>query len=229
MGFYISLLLYTATFCALGYSINKSDVFLQRFTSKKDVLDIILIETPKEILTIGVSSTITAPQQKSTSGPASTKTQTIGIQDLFNNINETKLTQMGTKQSIPNRLNDKSIPQEQENISKIIDKLEFKQQQVLVVAGATSGTYDPFVGKIQDILNEKWQNTIYTSSGAQAEVEIKIDKNGKFSYYIATLSYNSDFNLKLKNFLDNMLMEDFPRYEGNDKFAMKIIFKDLME
>ncbi|MDR1460318.1 MAG: TonB C-terminal domain-containing protein [Campylobacteraceae bacterium] len=226
-GFYISLALYMVIFCALAYSINKSDVFFQRFTSKKDVLDIILVETPKEMLALSVSSTITTSQQKSASGPASTKTQTAGVQDLFKTIDETKLTQIGTKQSTPSRLNDKSVPQE--NASKILDKLDFKQQRTLVVTGVSSGTYDPFIGKIQDMLDEKWQGTIYTSSGAQAEVEIKIDKAGSFSYSIVTLSYNSDFNMKLKSFLDDMRTERFPPYEGNGEFNMKTIFKDLME
>ncbi|MDR0407843.1 MAG: TonB C-terminal domain-containing protein [Campylobacteraceae bacterium] len=226
-GFYISLILYATIFCALAYSISKSDILFQRFTSKKDVLDIILVEAPKEILTLSVSSTMTTTsQQKFASGPASAKTQTAGVQDLFKTIDETKLTQSGTKQSTPSRLNDQNSPQE--NASKILDKLEFKQQ-TLVVKGASSGIYDPFIGKIQDMLDEKWQDTIYTYSGAQAEVEIKIDKVGSFSYSIVTLSYNNEFNVKLKSFLDDMQKEHFPPYEGNGKFSMKTIFKDLME
>ncbi|MDR1284720.1 MAG: TonB C-terminal domain-containing protein [Campylobacteraceae bacterium] len=226
-GFYISLTLYTIIFCGLAYSVSKSDIFFQRFTSKKDVLDIILVETPKETLALSVSSTTATSQQKSASGPASTKTQTAGVQDLFKTIDETKLTQLGAKQSTPSRLNDKSAPQE--NASKILDKLDFKQQRTLIVTGASSGIYDPFIGKIQDMLDEKWQDTIFTFSGAQAEVEIKIDKAGGFSYSIVTLSYNNDFNMKLKSFLDDMQKEHFPPYEDNGEFNMKTIFKDLME
>ncbi|MDR1555253.1 MAG: TonB C-terminal domain-containing protein [Campylobacteraceae bacterium] len=226
-GFYISLVLYASIFCVLTYFVSKSDIFIQRFTSKKDVLDIMLVEAPKDKITISVSSTLATSKKESTSSPASTKTQTAGVQDLFKTIDETKLTQTGAKQSTPSRLDGKDTPQE--NASKILDKLEFKQQRTLIVTGASSGIYDPFIGKIQDMLYERWQNTIYTSSGAKAEVEVKIDKIGKFSYSIVTLSYNTDFNLKLKNFLDDMRQEQFPPYEGDGDFNMKTIFKDLME
>jgi protein TonB len=225
-GFYISLILYATVFCSLAYSISKSDILIQRFTSKKDILDVILVETPKEKLTITVSSSTSTPKQQSKTTPASIKTQTAGVQDLFKTIDEAKLTQIGAKQSEPSRLDGKSMPQK--NASELLDKLEF-QQRTFVVTEASSGIYDPFIGKIQDMLYEKWQNTIYTSSGVQAEVEIKIDKAGGFSYYIVTLSYNSDFNLKLKNFLDDMQSKSFPPYEGEGEFSMKTIFKDLME
>ncbi|MDR3178294.1 MAG: TonB C-terminal domain-containing protein [Campylobacteraceae bacterium] len=226
-GFYISLGIYIAMFCGLVYLVNKSDILIQRFTSKKDVLNIMLVEAPKEQLPIKVSSATTTPTPKPDSSPASIKTQTVGVQDLFKTIDETKLKQQGAKQSTPSRLDGKSISQE--NASKILDKLEFKQQRALTVTGTNAGIYDPFVGKIQDMLDGKWQETLYTSSGAQAEVEIKINKNGDFSYSIVTLSYNSDFNLKLKDFLDEMRQEHFPPYEGNGEFSMKTIFKDLME
>ncbi|MDR2341881.1 MAG: TonB C-terminal domain-containing protein [Campylobacteraceae bacterium] len=229
-GFYISLALYVFMFCTLSYFINKSDIFIQRFTSKKDVLNITLVEAPKEELTIEVSSTTIKPQQQSAAPtPASVKTQTIGIQDLFKTVDETKLKQQGMpKQSTPSRLSGNSTSQ-QENVSKIINKLEFKQQRKHTVTQVKSGIYDPFIGKIQDILDEKWQETVFTSSGARAEAEIKIDNVGSFSYSIVTLSYNNDFNLKLEKFLDEMQNESFPPYESDGKFSMKIIFKDLME
>jgi protein TonB len=203
---------------------------MQRFTSKKDVLNIMLIDAPKEELTIKVSSTTIKPKQQPVAPtPASVKTQTVGVQDLFKTIDETKLKQQGApKQLTPSRIDGNNTNQ-QENVSKILDKLEFKQQRTHTMTQVKSGIYDPFIGKIQDILDEKWQETMYTSSGAQAEVEIKIDNAGSFSYSIVTLSYNSDFNLKLENFLDEMLKESFPPYEGNGEFSMKIIFKDLME
>ena len=55
------------------------------------------------------------------------------------------------------------------------------------------GIYDEFRGKVSDILDNNWQNTINTVSGNEAEVIVGIDKLGNFSYKIETLSYNDDF------------------------------------
>jgi protein TonB len=226
-GFYISVFLYALVFVSLAYTIGKSDVFIQRFTSKENFLDIMIVERPKEEPKVVERVTVTTTP-KSDGAPATVKTQSAGVQDLFKSVNTTKLTETGTKASTPSRLDGKSTPK-QDNASKIVEKLNFKQQRTLEVTSSSSGIYDPFIGKIQDMLDENWQNTAFTTSDAKAEVTIEVDNMGHFSYYIAKLSYNSDFNSKLRGFLDEMKNEVFPPYEGSGKFAMNIIFKDLME
>jgi len=226
-GFYISIFLYALVFVSLAYTIGKSDVFIQRFTSKENFLDIMIVERPKEEPKVVERVTVTTTP-KSDGAKAAVKTQTAGIQDLFKNVNTTKLTETGAKASTPSRLDGKSTPK-QDNASKLVEKLNFKQQSTLEVTSSSSGVYDPFIGKIQDMLYDSWQNTVFTTSGMEAEVTIEIDNMGHFSYYIAKLSYNGDFNSKLKSFLDDMKNEIFPPYEGNGKFTMNTIFKDLME
>ncbi|MDR1615212.1 MAG: TonB C-terminal domain-containing protein [Campylobacteraceae bacterium] len=225
IGFYISLGLYGSMLIFLAYMYNQSPDFLQRFTAKDNFLDIILVEKRETITGEDKSSTVTIVNQDSS--PASAKTQTVGIQDLFDNIDEKNLTKSGTKASSPSRLDGKN--DSQNNASKLLDKLTFKRQSTLTVNSASSGIRDPFIGKIQDILSEKWAETIYTVTGANAQVEITINNSGAFSYSIVFLSYNDDFNDKLKNFLEEMRSEVFPRYEGTGVFKFNTTFKDEME
>jgi protein TonB len=225
-GFYVSSFLYALVFLCLSYTIGKSDIFLQRFTAKENFLDIMIVEKPQDLTQTRQADEISVIQS-STNAPASAKTQTDGVQDLFKTINAAKLADAGAKSSTPSRLNGNLSPQA--NASRLLDKLELKQQKTLTVTGANSGVYDPFIGKIQDTLYEKWQNTIFTISGAEAQAAIEIDNMGRFSYYIVKLSYNNDFNAKLQNFLEEMKNEVFPPYEGDGKFAMNIVFKDLGE
>jgi protein TonB len=203
---------------------GKSPDFLQRFTAKENFLDIILVEK-KEVT--GDDKTSSATVTKKDSLPASAITQTQGIKDLFANIDEKTLAKIGAKATTPSRLDGKE--NQPNNASKLLDKLNFKKQSTLSVTSASSGIYDPFIGKIQDILSEKWAETLYTVTGANAQVEIIIDNSGDFSYYIVSLSYNNDFNEKLKNFLEEMKGEIFPPYEGAGFFKFNTIFKDEVE
>ncbi|MDR2790461.1 MAG: TonB C-terminal domain-containing protein [Campylobacteraceae bacterium] len=224
IGFYVSLGLYALIFAGLAHMYGESPDFLQRFTAKDNFLNIILVEK-KELTGEDKTSSVTVVKQDSS--PASAKTQTAGIQDLFANIDEKNLAKSGSTASQPSRLDGKNAPQN--NATKLLDKLTFKRQSTMTVNSASSGIHDPFIGKIQDMLSEKWAETPYTVAGTNAQVEITIDNNGGFSYSIVSLSYNSDFNEKLKNFLEEMKGEVFPPYEGSGFFKFNTTFKDEVE
>ncbi|MDR2080407.1 MAG: TonB C-terminal domain-containing protein [Campylobacteraceae bacterium] len=224
IGFYISLGLYLLIFTALAHVYGKSPDFLQRFTAKDNFLDIILVER-KDIA--GEDKTSSAAVIKQNSSPASAITQTQGVKDLFANIDESALVKSGAAASQPSRLDGKNTPQN--NASRLLDKLKFKQQSTMTINSASSGIRDPFVGKIQDMLSEKWAETPYTVAGANAQVEITINNGGGFSYSIVSLSYNNDFNEKLKSFLEEMRGEAFPPYEGAGFFKFNTTFKDEVE
>lgn len=224
-GFYISFFLYALIFVSLVYAFGNSSVLLQRYTSKQNFLDIILVERPKDITETGKSAT--SPTRNAESAKAATKTQTAGVQDLFKKIDTSKMQNEGDKQtSTPSRLAGKNDAKA-DNASKILDRLEFKQASSLMTA-SSSAEYDEYKGKIQDMLIEKWQNTIETESGAEAEVLIKIDSMGYFSYSIEKPSYNADFNFKLENFLEERKQEIFPIHKDGE-FSLQTTFRDLSE
>ena len=78
-------------------------------------------------------------------------------------------------------------------------------------------------------MDEHWQETIDTVSGNKAQVLINIDKLGNFSYKIEKLSYNDDFNAKLRDFLEEMKDVAFPPFTKGEVFSMKTVFKDILE
>ena len=106
--------------------------------------------------------------------------------------------------------------------------LEFEQQENLIIT-QKDGVYDEFRGKIADILDANWQETIDTVSGNVAQVIVGVDKLGNFSYKIETLSYNDAFNAKLRDFLEEMRDIEFPPFKGGEIFNMKVTFKDILE
>ncbi|MDR0666640.1 MAG: TonB C-terminal domain-containing protein [Campylobacteraceae bacterium] len=223
IGFYVALGFYAAIFIILAYMYGKEPDILRRFTAKENFLDVVLVEKRQENANDKKSTAATSKD----SPPAVIQTQTMGIQDLFANVNETNLAKIGAKAVTPSRLDGKG--DQSNNASKLLDKLSFKKQSTMSVTLASSGIHDPFIGKIQDMLSQMWSNTVYTVSGSEAQVEITINNNGDFSYSIVSLSYNGDFNEKLKNFLEEMKGEVFPPYEGKGVFKFNTIFKDEME
>ena len=112
----------------------------------------------------------------------------------------------------------------EKSASKIVKSLSF--EDVSSSVSKNTGEYNKYIGKISDILDEKWQNTPGTISGNQASVTVKIDKFGNFSYKIDSLSYNNEFNAKLQNFLDSLKDEKFPPYKEGDFIELKVNFKD---
>ena len=58
-------------------------------------------------------------------------------------------------------------------------------------------------------MQSKW-SAYKADSSDEAEVEIIIDIDGSFSYDIKKLSYNSEFNDKVRDFLQSMTFEKFP-------------------
>ncbi|MDR0761658.1 MAG: TonB C-terminal domain-containing protein [Campylobacteraceae bacterium] len=224
IGFYISLGFYIAIFITLAHMYSEAPDILKRFTARENFLDIVLVEKKQES---GEDKKTTAAITKKDSSRAIIQTQTMGIQDLFANVNETNLAKIGAKAATPSRLDGKES--QPNNASRLLDKLNFKQQSTMSVTSASSGIHDPFIGKIQDMLSQMWSNTVYTVSGTYAQVEITINNSGDFSYSIVSLSYNGDFNEKLKSFLEEMRGEVFPPYEGEGVFKFNTIFKDEME
>lgn len=108
-----------------------------------------------------------------------------------------------------------------EDIEKIISNVEVKKTMSFAVP---KGEYNEFYAKVQEILYENW-NPIKDQNENQAEVQIAIDYQGKFSYEILKLSGNLEFDKALKEFLDIMCNKEFPQYKGGNRTNIIVIFK----
>lgn len=86
-----------------------------------------------------------------------------------------------------------------------------------------------FATKVEKIIASNWDKTPDTFDGNTAKVRIKISDQGVFSHKIVSLSYNNEFNTKLKQFLKNMEKQEFPKYEKGTFFETQIELKDVLK
>ena len=128
--------------------------------------------------------------------PEEKKVEEPNLKDLFGSIDTSKLKE------------DKVVKKKEQPKEKSRKKPE-KDQVAKTPKSQMTGEYNEYFGMISRILQSKW-SAYKADSSDEAEVEIVIDIDGSFSYDIKKLSYNSEFNDKVRDFLENMTFEKFP-------------------
>ncbi len=244
VGWTLSFIIYILILISGIYILQSHNNKLVKYTaSKKNLLTVTLVERKekkvqkkKKVKIVKKKKTISkpkaVPKKKTVRAKKSETKPKPDFKKLFGKIDLDKLPKEKPKREkkIRKKIVQKEIEEvvKEEKAKKITKALEFEKQESLIIT-QKDGVYDEFRGKIADILDSHWQETIDTVSGNIAEVIISIDKLGNFSYKIETLSYNDAFNAKLRNFLENMRDVEFPPFKNGEVFNMKVAFKDLME
>ncbi|NCD01359.1 TonB C-terminal domain-containing protein, partial [bacterium] len=227
----MSILLYTCLLIFFTYMISHEKQTLKNYTSNKDPMNIALVERKKndsqKLKEERKKEEVQKPVEKPSEKPkneekkvASSPKETVksqSLRGLFEDINTSKLKpeakEQKKNQTQPTRIkpNKEETKEKSENVaSKIVNSLIFSEQKQDADT-KKSGEYDPFIGKVQEILEENWQRTLDTENGNVAKVLIKVSNQGAFSYKIMSLSYSNDFNIKLKEFLHSMESVEFPK------------------
>ena len=245
----ISLSLYLFLLFGIFFYLGHSQEIIQRFTSKKDdFLDVTLVQRKVAPVVVKEKQRIIKkePEPQRIVKPAepkkeivkqAAKKETADLQDLFKSIDTSKLAKEAApisvaKPKVQSRLKPttkaivETVPQEK--AKNLTASLELETKPVSMLS-QSQGVYDPYRGKISEILDAYWQETIDTVSGAEAKVTVTIDYQGSFSYTIVSMSYNDAFNAKLRDFLETMRDKDFPPYMGGEFLSMTIKFKDVLE
>lgn len=138
----------------------------------------------------------------------------LNLNDLFNE------TTKDNKKLIENaNLKNENKKESVKNAVQQADKKSGKSQM--------TGQYDEFRGGVQKKLQILWSR-YSANSNDDALVDITFGANGKvIDYKILELSYNSEFNQKLRDFMDNLSMQDFPKPPGGKSYTIhKINLKD---
>jgi len=244
IGWTLSIIIYICVLIAGIYILQSEKINNLKFTaSKKNLLNVTLVERKKvkvirykkkkvvkKIKTIDKKKI--KEVKKIVRVKKITKVSKPKLKNLFDKIDLSKLPTDSKKREkkVRKKIVKKEIKEviKSDKAKKITKSLEFDEQKNLLIT-QKDGVFDKFKGKISDILQSRWQETIDTISGTKAIVIITIDKQGSFSYKIETLSYNNEFNAKLRNFLEDMKDETFPPFEGKGTFLMKTEFKDESE
>lgn len=143
--------------------------------------------------------------------PEEKKIEEPNLKDLFGSIDTSKLKEdkVAKKKEQSRKKPEKvQITSQQKKASDVIK--DFALDQVAKTPKSQmTGEYNEYFGMISRILQSKW-SAYKADSSDEAEVEIVIDIDGSFSYDIKKLSYNSEFNDKVRDFLQNMTFEKFP-------------------
>lgn len=246
----MSIILYLCLIAGLAYLLSSQKNVIKNYTSTKDPMNIALVERKKndsekpkeERKKEEVQKPVEKPLEKPVEEKkvvASSPKETVksqSIRGLFEDINTSKLPpdakEQKKDQKQPTRTKPNKVEEtkeKSENVaSKIANSLNFAEQKHLIDT-KKGGEYDPFIGKVQEILEENWQKTVDTENGNVAKVVVKISDRGTFSYKIVSMSYNNEFNTKLKEFLTAMESMEFPKYEKGPLFEMQVEFKDIRE
>jgi len=143
---------------------------------------------------------------------------------------EQKLKQEKTRSSRLKKLNAKELFKSQ-NLDDGKLKKELKKLKKSIKKKQKKATKEQqkYIDKVGGRLQTKWQDTIETKDGLKSKVVITIDKNGRFFYRILTKSFNNLFDSKLKQFLDNLSNQKFPKFKKGRGIEFLVTFEDKEE
>jgi len=154
------------------------------------------------------------PEPKPTPKPVEKpKPKEPNIKDLFSDIDSTKLKKDDGIKKAENKVQSRkkseaSSSKAAKEASDIIKSLKIDQNPTAPKSQMT-GTYDPLMGAITKQIQRRWQS--YKADSANlAKVKVMIDQSGNFSYEILELSYNEEFNAKVRECLEKLTTEKFP-------------------
>ena len=154
------------------------------------------------------------PEPKPTPKPVENpKPKEPNIKDLFSDIDSTKLKKDDGIKKAENKVQSRkkseaSSSKAAKEASDIIKSLKIDQNPTAPKSQMT-GTYDPLMGAITKQIQRRWQS--YKADSANiAKVKFMIDQSGNFSYEILELSYNEEFNAKVRECLEKLTAEKFP-------------------
>ncbi|QKF65242.1 TonB C-terminal domain-containing protein [Campylobacter corcagiensis] len=166
-----------------------------------------------------------APNQDSTE-PIKIAKEEPKLLDLFSDINSTKINEAAkSEESVQSRKksdNETKVAKEKSTSSQKSEKKSEKSSGKTM----STGVYNKFRGEVQNILTRVW--TSYRAIPNQdATVKITISPNGKLSYEITQLAYDSAFNQKFRDFLSKLEGMNFPKPPNGQPFTHTYKMADL--
>ena len=154
------------------------------------------------------------PEPKPTPKPVEKpKPKEPNIKDLFSDIDPTKLKKDDGIKKAENKVQSRKKSEAPSSkaakeASDIIKSIKIDPSSTSKKSEST-GTYDPLMGAITKQIQRRWQS--YKADSANlAKVKVMIDQSGNFSYEILELSYNEEFNAKVRECLEKLTTEKFP-------------------
>ncbi|QKF61762.1 TonB C-terminal domain-containing protein [Campylobacter curvus] len=190
-------------------------------------------EQPKPELKPKPKPEIPEPSEKPDTKPEPPKpVETPNIKDLFSSIDTTKLKKDNgiakPEQKVQSRKKSEvANSQAAKQASDIIKSLQIDTVSKAPKSQAT-GVYDPLRGAIAKQIQRRWQS-YKADSNDVATVKFMIDGSGNFSYEILELSYNEEFNNKVRECLEKLTTEKFPFSPDGKSITFNLKLEDKLE
>lgn len=153
------------------------------------------------------------------------------LKNLFSNIDTTKLKKdNGIAKTQPKEQSRKKSESansaNSQEASDIIKSMQIDKVSKTPKSQMT-GVYNETLGSIKKQVEIKW-HSYKADTNNKAKVKVIIDTNGKFSYEILELSYDENFNNKLRECLERLTHENFA-YSKNKDLEIDMDFVDKLE
>lgn len=242
----ISIFIYFSAIFSFFFllGLKKQEKIIEVGTNLNQPIDIVLddnIKISNEFLAPEISTQI--PKEKPLNEIKQNFEQKQNTKDLFANVqkvqNNSKLfDDFASKKSLELPKQNQS-EQQNSQPQPIQKKFEFVKEErksipsyalnlseektVATFSQSSKKNIDPFLSKIYDLLNQKFKpNGILKNSSSK--VNIFIDKNGRFDYFIVHKSQNQNFDNQLFSFLENQKNNIFPIPPDGNKISIEVTF-----
>lgn len=241
-AFWCSIILYFFIIFFIFFKLSNYEKSIKYTNDKEAFMDVFVIESD-------ISQIVKAPEQKEKKVeedkkqeqkelPLETEQKTtnkdippqidkpsVNLSDLFSEAAPIDITPPTTKAIQSNaksepKTNSKSAADIVASLQKDIDKKAPKSSM--------TGVYNKYIGDIVEIIQSRWVQ-YKADTNNQAKVQIIIDKFGKLSYNIDEYSLNSAFNSKVREFLEQLKMIEFPAPPSKDAIIIDTNLIDLIE
>jgi len=182
------------------------------------------VEKPKEIKTI-VEKTVSKSPKKTTNlkslfANVSTQSSKVVQQEIKNNKTSTTQSRFKSKYEREKKVDNVKL-------SKLaqFDENSKSTQSKKMTQSNDDGKFDQYYSKINNLILTKWYNyPLLTDTKYKVEVNITIDKQGKFSYHIVLLSGVDNVDNSVKTFLENQRLEIYPVSPDKQTKTIRINF-----
>ncbi|MDL0088898.1 TonB C-terminal domain-containing protein [Campylobacter gastrosuis] len=146
------------------------------------------------------------------------------LKSLFSDIDTSKLKDTPKKQA--NKKSEKSEAKQSTQATDIVKSLKIDTTTTTPKSQKT-GTYDPVIGAIEKQIQRRWQG-YKANSDNFAKITFMVDMSGNFSYEITELSYDDEFNEKVKDCLEKLSKENFP-FSKTKSLTINLTLRDKLD
>ncbi len=152
-----------------------------------------------------------------------------GIKSLFSEIEanapvKNEEVDQSKHDEIAKRIKDIKPMQKEQKESQTDKIIQNLSTSATLAFAKTSGEYDEYYAKVQELLFEHWKPKSYDQN-LESKILITIDSTGAFRFSVLEKSGDVVFDSELLSTLLELENLDFPPFDRGDKTNIEVIFK----